>query len=104
MPEFVKLPKHLESVSEVAGVSVGSDAGDQSFLTVYPNPGADKVALRTDLDVPFDAQLISVDGRVIPLGTLLVPELDASSLAPGLYLLRLTATDGAMRMSRFIKK
>ena len=104
VPEFVKLPKHLESVSEVAGVSVGSDAGDQSFLTVYQNPGADKVALRTDFDVPFDAQLISVDGRVIPLGTLLVPELDASSLAPGLYLLRLTATDGAMRMSRFIKK
>lgn len=74
-------------------------------LTVYPNPCRETLTL-ADLTVRAEAEVTDATGRVLLCQTVspLAAQLDTRRLAPGLYHLRLTATDGVVSLARFVRE
>ena len=84
-----------------------------STLTLFPNPTVDQLELWAEglSGTTYDLQIIGTDGRhllapqrAIAVGGSLTGSFDVAHLTPGVYYLRLQATDGgAARTARFVK-
>ncbi|NDC42786.1 MAG: T9SS C-terminal target domain-containing protein, partial [Chitinophagia bacterium] len=71
-------------------------------INIYPNPATD--VLTIDAPVALNAQITTADGRVA-LSALTGNHINIASLAPGLYIITLTDTDGnRVHTARFVKQ
>lgn len=69
---------------------------------VHPNPASDIIRIDDDLFAPAAYSITDVTGRVVKAGRLVDAYVDVSTLANGVYTLRLEM-NGAMRSGRFVK-
>jgi hypothetical protein len=101
LPQFTKLPK---SMSLVKDLPVQSREGQETdpYVTAHPNPGSSTIALRSDMGLPWHAELITTDGRMMFNGPVTDMQLDLSGIANGMYLLRLHGSRGDIRMTRIV--
>ncbi|MBO0359024.1 T9SS type A sorting domain-containing protein [Hymenobacter sp. BT186] len=74
-------------------------------LTVYPNPCRETLLI-ADLTTRAVAEVTDATGRVLLRQNVspLTAQLDTRRLAAGLYHLRLTASDGAVSLARFVRE
>lgn len=83
-------------------------ADASSALTVYPNPANDKVNVSIEQsDVTITrVELFDVSGRLVlsEASTSNVSTLEISSLKQGMYLLKVSLSDGSMTTKRFTKE
>lgn len=99
---------HLEKYWHFPKVITSSD--DQAIVhtTVFPNPGSDYINIKIDESwaLPVSYELISTCGTISLYGKSTVTrdlELETSSLSAGLYMIRLSSTDGRIAFAKWIK-
>lgn len=72
-------------------------------LAVYPNPVRDFLQVQgLKAGLSYQAQIMSLDGRVLREEAL-GESLDLRSLAPGVYILQITDSEGASQQQRLVK-
>lgn len=70
-------------------------------MTLYPNPVSDVLFIRTEIDHPFDFQILDAVGRMVSSGTA-VGRVDVSGLQTGTYIIVLSSEEDRA-VSRFVK-
>lgn len=99
-PTFVRLPEKL---------ALG-DLGDKQteaqltevFLTVFPNPAHSTVQFRTDLLGPWHTEVYAPLGNVVRSQLLHSGTMSVSGLAPGIYYLRISNSEGDQRTASLV--
>ena len=93
---------HLSITGEVEGL--GLISLDSRALSVYPNPATD--VLNIDLGsnkVAESIEIVNLTGQSV-MKSKAVEALDVSSLAPGVYIVRVKDADNVTHMTRIVKK
>ena len=93
---------HLSITGEVEGLGLVSL--DSRALSVYPNPATD--VLNIDLGsnkVAESIEIVNLTGQSV-MKSKAVEALDVSSLAPGVYIVRVKDADNVTHMTRIVKK
>ena len=84
----------------VQGETVSIDAKDQSHsVHVYPNPSSGKLFIKMDNAVNSDLFLLDIRGKVVLHKLMEINgnnEIDLSSFAKGLYLLKISNESGTL--------
>lgn len=92
----------LTVTGEVEGMGIVSL--DSRALSVYPNPATDVININMGSNkVAESIEIVNLTGQSV-LRTKAVESLDISSLAPGVYVLRVKDADNVTHMSRIVKK
>lgn len=99
---------HVEGIDYGVPVSAEPDAPPAPDIALYPNPFSDQLTLRADARAarPVAVEVVDVTGRwvleteVPASGTF---ALDLTTLAPGVYVVRVVAPDGTVAVRRVTK-
>jgi hypothetical protein len=85
------------------------DIRKASGFSIYPNPAGDMLSVRNtgDLQSDLQYQIIDVNGRILKEGTIAAnsreTEIPVHAIAPSVYLLRITGSNGISDQLRFVK-
>lgn len=76
-----------------------------NLITLYPNPTNDQVTVSCSM-IPLSIQLISITGEII---TVIKPvsintQVDLSSVASGIYFVRVQSQSGSVRYLKIVRK
>ncbi|MEP0985135.1 alpha-amylase family glycosyl hydrolase [Ekhidna sp.] len=89
----VKLAANQVRIFRPGNLTLGIDSQDE--IGVFPNPSSDYLQLR-NMDIPFDYQLLDLNGKQIKSGTQQsIPLIDVSKLRNGFYMLHLDSKKGS---------
>lgn len=84
------------SVPPVSSVGINDVASTK--LVIYPQPATDNVCLSgLDNNKTYETETFALNGKSIQHNQLIADCLDVSELAPGMYMLGLSSSDGAFR-------
>lgn len=89
-------------IALLTGEDLGITTVDAASFTLYPNPAASDLHVRSTHNLPVDRlTVIDLTGKVVARAD--GPELQVASLAPGLYLMEIKSGDAVIR-KKFIRK
>ena len=78
---------------------------NKDLLTIYPNPANDYISIRYPPafdDYPLTINIFDPLGRIVYSSDKTVSEIILSDLKPGMYILRISGTEGAAMIRKFI--
>ncbi len=92
------------SSDTLAYISTGLlEAAEDGSVRVFPSPASERISIRTARPIT-SYQVVSVLGATIPTRCHETSKIDVSTLAPGLYFVRLVLTDGTVVSGSFVKE
>jgi uncharacterized repeat protein (TIGR01451 family) len=93
-------------LNTIEGPDFVDESAVRNVLQLYPNPASTNITIQCGNSRDNLIQIVSMDGRQVASFRSLQNQLvyDVSDLAGGLYEVRLTDENGAVRSNRFLKK
>ncbi|GDX51031.1 hypothetical protein LBMAG27_00780 [Bacteroidota bacterium] len=88
-------------INVIAGVS--NLSGENRQIKIYPNPASEKLTISSKQS---EEKIVVMDitGRMVFQASTNTPEIDVSSLASGMYLLRVEFRNGDIAVGKFVKE
>ncbi|MSQ79896.1 MAG: T9SS type A sorting domain-containing protein, partial [Flavobacteriaceae bacterium] len=82
---------------------IGIKDAEVELLKVYPNPATDRLNIVSNCQGSIVAEVLSADGKIVSSEKAIGNSISVSGLAPGIYLLKLSNSNGEILVSRFVK-
>ena len=86
-----------------APLNTSANVLDRIAMSLYPNPAGDLLFLTTPFGQAVDVTIVAMDGRVMQRDRQVSDVIDVSGLAPGGYLVQLSAANELVN-TRFVKQ
>lgn len=94
---------YIDNISVTKTIDLATFNNRKQSFNVYPNPTNDKIYIDTKEDDITSLELFDAEGRMIPLKNNITTEINISSIASGIYFLKIKSNIGE-EIHKIIKK
>lgn len=101
MQQYIKKGNQTWGTPFTFTVGITKNTALENKVSIYPNPASNFVQIYTDLQVT-NLRVLSLNGQLIS-ESMNTKKIDVENLKPGLYVLRITATEGTVTKRLVIK-